>query len=185
MMKKWKLMNVAQIRLTQNGVAQEVRAHCVEITSEPHLSLITAYSLFDDENSPRLEITPRIINRFRIPGPIDVIDALEHDRASDGGGQKWLVLSEHVNLAISPYREEHIWLDQSFGRDPVLTDDLRHLYGQRRGCLFSLVLHERLLRCTPEGDPASRAQHRQMIVDMRDVIDQIEKRICLLEAKKV
>lgn len=177
-MSKYRLMNVAQVRVQDaaRGIGYDLRPQVVEITIGDAATIVAMWSLYDTKINPEHYFEPRLVGRLEIEGQAEVIDAAAGDFLT------WEIRTERLSIHVRPYREESIWIDKSFANGPAAGATLKDLYQQKRDCMISLTMNDRLLRSTT--NPTIRSMHITNIRCMRDVIEKIDRMILDAEDAK-
>jgi hypothetical protein len=173
-----RLMNCAQVRVSQLGVDLDLRAQCVEVLEAPDRAIVVMTTLFLRDADAVRPANPLLVGKITIPGNVKIVDAADVDWVT------WMVAGDAVTLSIRPHQDESIWVDRGYTGEGRLTDDLRSLYEQKRSYMASLIVHKRLLKTIPEDKPDIRRIHSDTIAQITKVVRQIESRIAVKESKR-
>lgn len=155
-MKRIRLMNVAQVLIyPAQDLMIEHRPAMVEITQDPLtkavllvMYAVTPSSLIEANGAP---VEPALSARIHHKGRAVILDPIRWGW-EDGDLRSWRVYlrsdeGPDVPIYIKPAIGESIWIDHSFARDD-LSSDQKALHAAKRAAMLSLTVNSRLIQET-------------------------------------
>ena len=170
-LKRYRLLNVAQVRGTCGDTSLELRPDTVEVTADRDEATLVLSRLFDRSLSEMPD--PILVARLTLSGRPKIIKPFEINDT------RWVVQSASGTVSISPYKSDHIFSDPTFdGRSPLEKDpSIAVLEERRRSVLFSLLANRSYLRTTPPDHVHAARTCRTTIEIMEQQLNQLDEQI--------